>query len=168
MTESRTIEKLTGNHDIQGFDCGQEDLNSWFWKHALPNQAAGSARTFVGQVEETIVGFYSLAVSQIEYCDAPDRLRKGVARHPVPVVLLARLAVHKDWQRKGVGRALLRDAVLRTLQAAEAVGIRALLVHAKDEAAKQYYSQFDFMECGSDPLHLCALLKDLKGCFADT
>lgn len=165
MTEARAIEKLRPGHDIQGFDCGQDDLNRWLLKHALQGQSANSSQTYIGLVGEAIIGFYSLAVGQIEFDDAPERLRKGVARHPVPVMLLARLAIHKDWQRKGVGRALLRDAVLRTLQAADIAGIRALVVHAKNDEAKQYYGQFDFSESPTDPLHLWALLKDLKGCF---
>jgi predicted N-acetyltransferase YhbS len=109
-----------------------------------------------------VIGYYSLAVGQIEYINAPERLRKGLARHPVPIMLLARLAVDKSWQKKGVGRALLRDAVLRTLQAAEIAGIRALAVHAKDDAARRYYEQFDFEASPADPLHLLVLLKDLR------
>lgn len=164
MSEKRSIEKLNSGHDLQSFDCGQEDLNHWFRKFALQGQAANSSQTYLGLDGGRIVGFYSLAVGQLEISEAPTRLLKGTARQPVPVMLLARLAVHKDWQRKGVGRALLRDAVFRTLQAAEIAGIRALVVHAKDEAAKHYYSQFDFVESATDPLHLCALLNDLRAC----
>lgn len=89
-------------------------------------------------------------------------LQKGLARHPVPIMLLARLAVHQEWQRKGVGRGLLRDSILRTLQAADIAGIRALAVHAKDDHAKKYYEQFDFVSSPTDPLHLFVLLKDLR------
>ena len=96
------------------------------------------------------------------YADAPERLRKGLARHPVPIMLLARLAVHKEWQGKGVGRALLRDAILRTVQASEIAGIRALVVHAKDDAAKRYYEQYDFVSSPTDSLHLFVLVKDLR------
>jgi len=131
MTGPRTIEKLHSGHNIQDFDCGQEDLNHWFRKFALQGQSANTAQTYVGSAEGGIIGFYSLAVGQIEYGDAPARMRKGVARHPVPVMALARLAVDQHWHRKGVGRALLRDAVLRTLQAADIAGVRALVVHAK-------------------------------------
>ncbi|MGA3263153.1 MAG: GNAT family N-acetyltransferase [Terracidiphilus sp.] len=162
MTEARSIEKLRRDHPIDAFDCGQESLNSWLRKHALQNQGAGAAQTYVGLVGEVVVGYYSLAVGQIEYCDAPERLQKGLARHPVPVMLLARLAVHKDWQKKGVGRALLLDAVLRTMQAADIAGIRALAVHAKDEQARRYYEQFDFVASPADPLHLLVLLKDVR------
>jgi GNAT superfamily N-acetyltransferase len=159
----RSIEKLRRDHPIDAFDCGQDDLNRWLWKHALQNQGANAAQTYVGLADDAMIGYYSLAVGQVEYADASDRLQKGLARHPVPIMLLARLAVHKDWHKQGVGRALLRDAVLRTAQAAEIAGIRALAVHAKDEAAKRYYEQFDFAPSPTDPLHLFALLKDLRG-----
>ncbi|HWG19193.1 MAG TPA: GNAT family N-acetyltransferase [Terracidiphilus sp.] len=162
MTETRAIEKLRRDHAIDAFDCGQEALNGWLLKHALQNQGAGAAQTYVGLNGRVVIGYYSLSVGQIEYADAPERLQKGLARHPVPMMLLARLAVHKDWQRKGVGRALLKDAVLRTLQAADIAGIRALAVHAKDEQARRYYEQFDFVASPADSLHLVVLLKDIR------
>ena len=162
MTGPRRIEKLRRDHPIDAFDCGQDDLNRWLWKHALPNQGGNAAQTYVGLEGESVVGYYSLAVGQVEYADAPERLQKGLARHPVPIMLLARLAVHRDWQKRGVGRALLRDAVLRTVQAAEIAGIRALAVHAKDEQARRYYEQFDFVASPTDPLHLFVLLKDIR------
>lgn len=161
-TETRSIKKLRCGHPIDVFDCGQEALNSWLRKYALQNQGAGAAQTYVGLAGKVVVGYYSLAVGQIEYSDAPERLRKGLARHPVPIMLLARLAVDKDWQRKGVGRAFLRDAVLRTLQAADIAGIRAFAVHAKDGQARRYYEQFDFAASPTDPLHLVVLLKDIR------
>jgi GNAT superfamily N-acetyltransferase len=161
--EARSIERLRRDHPIDAFDCGQDALNNWLRRHALQNQGAGSAQTYVGLVGKAVVGYYSLAVGQIEYADAPERLQKGLARHPVPIMLLARLAVAKDWQKQGVGRALLRDAVLRTVQAAEIAGIRALAVHAKDEQARRYYEQFDFVPSPADPLHLLVLLKDIRG-----
>jgi predicted N-acetyltransferase YhbS len=161
-TETRSIQKLRRDHPVDVFDCGQEALNGWLRKYALQNQGAGAAQTYVGLVNEAVVGYYSLVVGQIEYSDAPERLQKGLAQHPVPIMLLARLAVRKDWQKKGVGRALLRDAVLRTLQAADIAGIRALAVHAKDEHARRYYEQFDFIPSQADPLHLMVLLKDIR------
>lgn len=162
MSEERSIEKLGREHDLGAFDCGQPDLNTWLIKYAHQNQSAGSAQTYVGLVNDAVVGYYSLAVGQVEYSDASERLRKGLARHPVPIMLLARLAVHKEWQGKGVGRALLRDAILRTIQASQIAGIRALVVHAKDDAAKRYYEQFDFVSSPTDALHLFVLLKDLR------
>jgi GNAT superfamily N-acetyltransferase len=162
VSASRRIEKLRPEHAIEAFDCGQPALNNWLKKHALQNQGASAAQTYVGLVDEVVVGYYSLAVGQVEYADAPERLKKGLAHHPVPIMLLARLAVHKEWQRKGVGRGLLKDAVLRTLQAAGIAGIRALAVHAKDDEARRYYEQFDFSASPTDPLHLYVLLKDVR------
>lgn len=162
MSQTRSIEKLRREHVLDAFDCGQLDLNAWLIRHALQNQGASAAQTYVGLVNDALVGYYSLAAGQVEYADAPERLCKGLARNPVPIMLLARLAVHKDWQGKGIGRALLRDAVLRTIQAADIAGIRALAVHAKDDKARQYYEQFDFIPSPTDPLHLFVLLKDLS------
>lgn len=162
MTEARSIVKLRRDHFLDSFDCGQQQLNNWLRKHAHQNQGAGAAQTYVGLVGEVVIGFYSLAVAQIEYSDAPERLQKGLARHPVPVMLLARLAVDKSRQKKGVGRALLRDALLRTMQAADIAGIRALAVHAKNEQARQYYEQFDLVPSQADPFHLLVLLKDIR------
>lgn len=161
-SESRRIEKLRREHPIDAFDCGQEALNRWLVRHALQNQSAGSAQTYVGLAGDAVIGYYSLTVGQIEFADAPERLQKGMARHPVPIMLLARLAVHKDWQKQGVGRALLADAVRRTVQAAGIAGIRALAVHAKDEPARRYYEQFDFVPSPTDPLHLLVMLKDIR------
>lgn len=164
MSEGRSVEKLRRDHPISDFDCGQADLNNWLIKHALQNQGARAAQTYVGLAGGVVVGYYSLAVGQVEYAGAPERLKKGLARRPVPIMLLARLAVHKDWQRQGVGRGLLKDAVLRTLQAGDIAGIRALALHAKDAQAQRYYEQFDFIPSPTDPLHLFVLLKDIRKC----
>ena len=161
MSEARKIEKLRRDHVLDTFDCGQSDLNLWLKKFALQNRSANATQTYVGVFNE-VVGYYSLAVAQVEFSDAPERLQKGLARHPIPIMLLARLAVHKQYQAKGIGRALLKDAVLRTLQAADIAGIRALAVHTKDEAARRYYEQFDFAPSPTDPFHLFVLLKDIR------
>ncbi len=116
----------------------------------------------MGINQDEVVGYYSLAVGHVEHVDAPSRLLKGQARHPVPIMLLARLAVDVRFQNQGVGTSLFADAVRRTLQAAEVAGIRALAVHAKDDRVKQFYSRFDFMESPTNPLHLLVLLNDLK------
>jgi GNAT superfamily N-acetyltransferase len=161
-SESRIIEKLRRDHPLEGFDCGQPDLNRWLTKYVLQNQGSNAAQTYLGIVDGVVVGYYSLAAGQVEYADAPERLRKELASHPVPIMLLARLAVHQDWQKKRVGRALLKDAVLRTVQAADLAGIRALAVHAKDDRARRYYEQFDFLPSPADPFHLFVLLKDIR------
>lgn len=156
------IEKLRANHVLGDFDCGQELLNRYLLRYAWMNQQAGAAQTYLGLFGDAVVGYHTLAVGQVLAEEAPDRLSKGVARHPVPIMLLARLAVNIRWHGQGVGKALLKDAMLRTLQAAEIAGIRALAVHAKDEMARRFYAHFDFIPSPTDPLHLFYLLKDAR------
>jgi GNAT superfamily N-acetyltransferase len=156
-------EPIGAHHQVAAFDCGAPALNEFLIHHALANHQSGSAKTFVATTDDdVVVGYYSLAASQVLYADAPSRLQKGAARHPIPVVLLARLAVDRAWQRQGLGPGLLKDAILRMLAAAESVGIRALLVHAKDEPAKAFYQHFDFEPLPGYPLHLVLLLKDAR------
>jgi GNAT superfamily N-acetyltransferase len=112
----------------------------------------------VGIGGEVIVGYHTLTVGQVILEDAPDRLKRGLAKHPIPIMLLARLAIDRRWQGRGVGKALLRDAMQRTLQAADIAGIRALAVHAKDEEARHFYEHFDFAPSSADPMHLFVLL----------
>jgi len=147
---------------VEGFDCGRDQLNQYLLRYAWQNQQAGAAQTYVGIVDNAIVGFHTLAVGQVTHEDAPVRLTKGMARHPVPIVLLARLAVDRRWQNQGLGKALLRDAMLRTVQAADIAGVRALAVHAKDDEARRFYEHFDFVASPSDPMHLFVLLKDVR------
>ena len=109
-----------------------------------------------------MVGFYSLAVGSVDVKDAPSRVVKGLGRHPVPVMILARLAVDREHQRKGLGRALLMDALLRTAQAADIAGIRCLLVHAKDDAARRWYEAWEFEPSPTNSHHLFLMLKDLE------
>jgi GNAT superfamily N-acetyltransferase len=156
------VEKLRPDHRLEEFDCGRDELKRYLLRYALQNQQAGAAQTYLGVVGDTVVGYYSLAVSQVTREEAPERLTKGLARHPVPIMLLARLAVDRRWQGKGIGQALLKDAMLRTLQAADIAGIRALAVHAKDEAARNFYRRFDFVPSSTDPMHLFVLLKDVR------
>lgn len=156
------IEKLQRHHAIDVFDCGREELNRFLQQYALQNQQSGGAQTYVGLVDQTVVGYYALAVGSVEQEGAPERIKKGLAKHSIPIMLLARLAVDRHWQNRGVGAALLKDAVLRTLQAADIAGIRALVVHAKDNGARGFYERFDFRPSPSDPLHLFMLLKDAR------
>lgn len=160
------IRKLSPADSVEAFDCGQPALNQFLQRYALVNQRANSAQTYVCCLRGEVVGFYSLAVGSVEPEAAPPRVTKGLARHPVPVMILARLAVHRDHQRKGLGRALLKDALLRTVQAADIAGIRCLLVHAKDEVARQWYASWEFEPSPTDPYHLFLMLKDLKALLA--
>lgn len=109
-----------------------------------------------------VAGFYSLAVGSVEPSKAAPRVTQGIAQHPVPTMLLARLAMDRQHQGAGLGKALLKDALLRTAQAADIAGIRALLVHAKDESARQWYLRWEFEPSASDPLHFFLLVKDIK------
>lgn len=157
------VQKLDASHDVDGFDCGKEPLDRFLQRHALINRKAGSAQTYVVcRGEQRVVGYYSLAVGAVEHAEAPGRISKGLARHPIPVMLLARLAIDRAEQGKGLGKALLKDALLRTAQAADIAGIRALLVHAKDDEARAWYEQFDFEPSPTDPYHLFLLMKDLR------
>lgn len=165
MTEKRRIEKLHRNHGVEGFDCGRIELNKYILRYAWANQQANAAQTYVGLEGNSLIGYYTLVVGAAAYEGAPERLAKGLARHPVPVMVLARLAVDKRWQGKGVGAALLKDALSRTLQAADIAGIRAMVVHAKDDQARNFYEHFNFSQSPTDPLHLYILLKDVKPLF---
>lgn len=167
MTSTRRIEKLRPGHPVERFDCGREELNRYLSRYAWQNQQAGAAQTYVGLAGDSIVGFYTLAAGQVSHEEAPERLGKGLARHPIPIMLLARLAVDQRWQGQGVGKALLRDALQRTLQAADIAGIRAFAVHARDESARRFYEHFDFIASPVDPLHLFVLLKDVRRILAN-
>jgi GNAT superfamily N-acetyltransferase len=162
VTPARRVEKLRPDHNAEGFDCGREQLNRYLLRYAQQNQLAGAAQTYVGLVSDVIVGYHSLAVGHVIYEHAPQRLSKGLARHAIPIMLLARMAVDRRWQGQGVGKALLRDALERTLHAADIAGIRAFAVHAKDEEARRFYQHFDFIPSPADPMHLFVLLKDVR------
>lgn len=160
------VRKLAAGDRVDGFDCGQAALNEFLQRYALVNQKANSAQTYVccqGVTgEESVIGFYSLAVGSVDPQAAPPRVMKGLARHPIPAMILARLAVDTAHQRKGLGQALLKDALLRTAQAADIAGIRCLLVHAKDDAARRWYESWEFESSPTDAYHLFLMLKDLK------
>ena len=161
----RPPEPLGKQHRLDEFDCGEPALDEWLKRHARGAQASGSARVFVSTLEdrETVVGYYALAAAQVAPEDATERARKGQPRaRPVPAILLARLAVDRAHQRAGLGRSLLQDFLLRCLDAAEAIGARVLLVHAKHDLAKAWYLQYGFEESPTDPLHLMMLLKDVR------
>jgi GNAT superfamily N-acetyltransferase len=161
VSEYGDIEKLRREHILDTFDCGKEDLNRFLKRQAWSNQQAHSAQTYVLAKELTVFGYYSLAAASVTHEEATDRAKKGLARHPIPVILLARLAVDMSLHGKGIGSALLKDALIRTAQAADTIGARALLVHAKDEAAKAFYEHFNFEPSASDPYHLLLIMKDL-------
>jgi GNAT superfamily N-acetyltransferase len=162
VSAERRVEKLRPDHKMEGFDCGREELNRYLLRYAWQNQQAGAAQTYVARLGDSVIGYHTLAVGQVSREEVPARLTKGLARHPVPIMLLARLAVDRRGHGQGVGKALLKDAMLRTLQAADIAGIRAFAVHAKDEEARSFYQKFDFIPSPADPMHLFVLLKDVR------
>lgn len=156
--------KLAADDPVEDFRCGKRALDEWLARYALTNQASGMATVFVSTtVGGAIAGFYALSAGGVARADASVSVAKGVPRHPVPVVVLTRMAVHEQHQGAGIGRSLLRDAVIRVATAAELIGVRALLIHAKDDDARAFYlAQAEFEASPTDPLHLFLLLKDLK------
>lgn len=157
-----SIEKIGAEHDTEPFDCGQPELNQFLKRFALVNQKAGAATTYVVCRGKVVIGYYSLAVGSVEHDRAPERVTKGIAHHPVPLMILARLAVDSTEHGKGLGKTLLKDAMLRTLKAAEIAGIRAIVVHAKDDEARRFYEHFNFRPSPTDQYHLFCLMKDVK------
>jgi GNAT superfamily N-acetyltransferase len=156
------IVKLQRSHALDRFDCGVASLNNFLKQYALTNQSSGGAQTYVAVVGDVVIGYYSLATGQMTHEEAPPRVAKGMPRHPIPVMLLARLAIDLSWHGRGLGAALLADAMRRTLQAADIAGIRALVVHAKDDKARRFYEHFDFDTSPKDPLHLSILIKEIR------
>jgi len=157
------VEAITESHDLSRFDCGAHpSLNDWLKRFALANQKNESARTYVVHRNASVVGYYSVSAGSVSIEESPARIAKGLARHPIPVVLLARLAVDKREQGSGLGKALLKDALARIAQAADIVGARAVLVHAIDEPARKFYEHFDFEPSPVHEMQLMILMKDLR------
>ena len=165
----RRPEPLGSQHRLDQFECGEPALDEWLKRHARAAHASDSARVFVATLEdgETVAGYYALAAAQVAPEEAIARATKGQPRsRPVPAVLLARLAVDRQHQGTGIGRSLLQDVLLRCVEAADAIGARILLVHAKHERAKSWYLQYGFEESPTDPLHLQMLMKDVRAFLA--
>lgn len=156
------VEKLSTRHELSAFDCGNDALNDWLKIHALANQRSDSAQTYVAHRDGEVVGYYALAAGSVRPETAPPRIAKGLARHPIGVILLARLAVDKNEQGKGLGRALLKDALLRIAAAADTIGARAVLVHAIDEGARGFYERFGFERSPVAEFDMMLLMKDLS------
>jgi GNAT superfamily N-acetyltransferase len=156
------VHKLSIADGVESFDCGHVALNEFLQRFALVNQRSNSSQTYASCNAGQVAGFYSLAVGSVEPSNSAPRVIKGIPRHPVPVMILARLAIDQRYQRQGLGKALLKNALLRTVQAADIAGIRALLVHAKDEEARNWYRQWEFEESPTDAYHLFLLVKDIK------
>ena len=162
MSELSGAQLLTKAHDFLEFDCGKEPLNVFLTRHALANQANDSARTFVVLDGDSVVGYYSLAVSAVLFDEAPSRMAKGLARHPVPVILMARFAVALSHQGKGIGKAMFKDAIKRALAVSREVAARAFVVHAKDDDASKLYQHFEMEPFPNSPYHFFLLMKDIE------
>lgn len=156
------IEKLTKEHEVSTFDCGKPSLNDWLRRFALTNQQSDSARTYVLRRGGRIAGYYSLSAGAVRKEESPPRIAKGLAKHPIGVILLARLAVDRNEHGKGLGKELLIDALFRAMTAAEAIGARAILVHAIDDEAVAFYEKFGFEKSPLDAKQLMLLMKDLR------
>lgn len=156
------VELLTREHEISSFDCERHpSLNHWLKRLALANQASGDTRTYVVARDSKVVAYYSLTPGSISRKEATVRAAKA-APDPVPVVLLARLAVDQEEQGQGLGKALLKDALKRAFAGAEIIGGRAILVHAIDQQAADFYARFGFEACPGIELHRMLLMKDVR------
>ena len=156
------IEKLRRELDLSTFDCGSPALTTWLQKFAWLNQQADSAKTYVALRENRVVGYYALTAGSVHKHESPERIAKGLANHPVGVVLLARLAVDVTEKGRGLGKALLFDALKRIEEAADIVGVRAVMVHAIDDQARRFYEHFNFDTSPIDPFQLMLLMKDIR------
>ncbi len=158
-------ERLSAEHPLSGFNCGVGSLNIWLERHARPASAAGSAQTFVvtdESQEGRVIGYYALAVASITHADATERAAKGMPRHEIPALLLARLAVDQSVQGRGIGAFLLRDAMTRAIAVSEEAGVRMMLVHALDDAARGFYQRFGFESSPTDEMNLQMIIKDIR------
>lgn len=153
---------LDARHRLEEFDCGKPALTEWLLRHARQAQGSGSARTFVICDSDRAAGYYSLTVGQMDTLEAPERVRRGMGRHPIPLIILARLAVDLDYQQRGLGFSLLQDAIRRALAVAEHAGIRALLTHPLDAEADAFYKRFGFELIPENERGLILLLKDAR------
>lgn len=154
-------EPINEQHNIQGFNSGEESLDNWLKIKAVKNQKANASRTYVACDNERVIAYYVLASSSVDERLATGRFRRNMP-NPVPVVVLGRLAIDLAYQNRGIGRALVRDAGLRVIQAAETIGIRGLLVQAISTKAKDFYTKLGFEPSLIDPMVLMVTLDDLK------
>jgi GNAT superfamily N-acetyltransferase len=157
-------EKLRPDHDLSAFDCGEPALDDWLRRRALLNEETGASRTYVVRSGQQVVGYYALAVGAVAHAEASGRVRRNMP-DPIPVMILGRLAIHKNFQGKKIGPALLRDAVLRTLQAAEIAGIRAILVHAISDRARHFYEACGFIPLPMDSMTLMITVSEAVKAF---
>jgi GNAT superfamily N-acetyltransferase len=154
-------EKLGSGHDLSQFKSGEPSVDEWLRRRALQNEQSGASRTYVVALGMRVIAYYALAVGAVAHVSAPGRVRRNMP-DPVPVMIIGRLAVDQEFHGRGLGQGILRDAILRTLQAAEIAGIRAILVHAISEEAKHFYSRGGFLPSPLDPMMLMITLAEVK------
>ncbi len=152
---------LNSAHEIGLFDCGVVSLNEWLIKRALKNQEVGASRTFVCCENQRVIGYYALATGSVERLVVPKKMSRNMPE-PIPVVILGRLAVDTNFQGKRIGSHLLKDAILRTLNVSQIVGVSSILVHAISEQAKKFYLQYGFTESPLDPMILFLSIKQAE------
>jgi len=158
MTEISVPAPLSATHILDAFDCGEPVLNEWLKRRALKNENSGASRTFVVCRDNQVIGYYALATGSVMRKEAPGKVRRNMPE-PVPVMVLSRLAVDRNAQSSGIGRGLLRDAILRTLVVSQQAGLKALLVHALSQDARKFYLRCGFLESPLDPMVLMITLK---------
>jgi GNAT superfamily N-acetyltransferase len=152
---------LADHHQLADFDSGEPSLDDWLKRRAAKNQANGSSRTYVVCEGDTVIGYYCLAAGAIGHTEAPSSMKRN-RPDPVPVLVLGRLAIHKDHHQKGIGTALLNDAIRRAIHAADIAGVTALLVHAISEQARRFYLSRGFIESSIKPMTLCLMLESIQ------
>lgn len=160
-------EKLTADHDLSTFHSGEAVLDEWLRRRALHNEARGASRTYIVCSLRKVVGYYTLATGAITHAQVSGKVKRNMP-DPIPVMVLGRLAVDHDFQQRGIGTALLRDAVLRTILAADIAGIRAILVHALSDNAKRFYERYGFMSSPVDPLTVMITVAEAQHLLEET
>jgi GNAT superfamily N-acetyltransferase len=165
MGEITPPEPITTAHNVESFACGVPVLDEWLKRRALKNESSGASRTFVVCSDGQVIGYYALATGSVGHRNTPGKVRRNMP-DPIPVIVLGRLAIDERWQHAGLGRSLLRDAILRTLSVSQQAGVKALLVHTLSEDAKQFYLRNGFRESPLDPMTLIISLQDAAHNFA--
>ena len=165
MGEITPPEPITTAHNVESFACGVPVLDEWLKRRALKNESSGASRTFVVCSDGQVIGYYALATGSVGHGNTPGKVRRNMP-DPIPVIVLGRLAIDERWQHAGLGRSLLRDAILRTLSVSQQAGVKALLVHTLAEDAKQFYLRHGFQESPLDPMTLIISLQDAAHNFA--
>lgn len=149
---------LVQTHDTATFDCGQESLNHWVKNTALKNEKNGASRTFVVCDGKKVIGYYTLAAGSVSHSEVPGKVRRNMPE-PIPVMVLGRLAVDKNYQSKGIGKALLQDALLRVIAISKQAGVKAMMLHALTEEAKRFYLRQGFIVSPTNEMTLMIPLK---------